>query len=127
MSHSTAFISFRMEDIWARHALLAHASDSSSAVQFVDYSVHDLFDTSWKDQCKSRIARTKGTIVLIGRNTYLSEAVAWEIKETFDQRHHILGVQIDDRVTHIVPKNLPAQNVIRWDIIQIFSRLSTWV
>jgi hypothetical protein len=116
-----------MEDIWARDALMAYARDLNDAVQFTDYSVHDPFDTSWKDRCKPRIARTKGTVVLIGRSTYLSEAVAWEIKETLDQRHRILGIHINDCVTCRVPNGLPALDVIRWDIGEIFSRLSTWV
>jgi hypothetical protein len=61
-----AFISFEMEDRWARDFLVQQAKDKRNDIEFVDYSVQNPWDNSWKTQCKERIARTKGTIVLIG-------------------------------------------------------------
>ncbi|MGY2898203.1 hypothetical protein ACVKXF_000826 [Curtobacterium sp. PvP017] len=122
-----AFISFEMEDRWARDFLVQQSKDEGNDVDFVDYSVQDPWDTSWKTQCKERIGRTKGTIVLVGPTTYESEAVLWEIAETLRQGHYIFGIQINKDKTHAIPSGLPAKNVIRWDFAQISSWLGTWI
>lgn len=127
MERPRAFISFRMEDLWARDFLKEHVRDTKNAVEFIDYSIHDPFDSSWKRQCKLRIAETKGTIVLIGATTCQSEPVEWEIKETLEQGHQIFGIQVNDGETHPLPKGIPSEGVIRWDFTQISSWLSTWV
>lgn len=120
------FVSFEMEDKWGRDFLVQQAKDKRNDIEFVDYSVNDPFDTSWKAQCKERIGRTKGTIVLVGATTYLSDAVIWEIAETIRQDHYMFGIQINRDKTHTVPTGLPASNVIRWDFDQIVKWLATW-
>lgn len=122
-----AFISFQMEDKWARDFLVQHAKDHRNDLEFVDYSVQDPFDTSWKANCSKRIARTKGTIVLIGSRTFQSSAVLWEIQETIRQSHYVFGIQINRESTHRVPDGLSSKNVIRWDFAQIMEWLGTWV
>lgn len=121
-----AFISFEMEDRWARDFLVRQARDTRTDIDFVDYSVKSPWDNSWKTQCRERIARTKGTIVLIGPTTYSSDAVTWEISETLRQNHHMFGIQIHSDRTHIVPNGLARSTVIRWDFEQITRRLATW-
>jgi hypothetical protein len=116
-----------MEDKWARDFLIQHARDSRNDIEFVDYSVQDPFDTSWKTQCKDRIGKSKGTIILIGPTTSKSSAVLWEIDETIRQGHYIFGIQINKDSSHPVPKGLPSQNVIRWDFGKIGEWLATWV
>ena len=122
-----AFISFEMEDRWARDFLVQQAHDKRNDIRFVDYSVQDPFNTAWKTNCRDRIAQTKGTIVLIGPTTHLSSAVLWEIEETIRQDHSLFGVQINHDSTHSLPKGLPSKNVIRWDFNQIAKWLDTWV
>lgn len=122
-----AFISFEMEDRWARDFLVQQAKDKRNDIDFVDYSVQNPWDSSWKTQCKARIAQTKGTIVLIGETTYKSEAVLWEIDETIRQDHYMFGIQINSGQTHPIPRYIPASNVIRWDFDQIVKWLGTWV
>lgn len=122
-----AFISFEMEDRWARDFLVQHSKDEGNDVDFTDYSVQNPWDSSWKTQCKVRIAQTKGTIVLIGPTTYKSEAVLWEIAETVRQGHYVFGIQVKHGETHPIPSGLPANTVIRWNFAQISSWLSTWI
>ncbi|WP_267477190.1 TIR domain-containing protein [Nocardioides sp. Leaf374] len=126
MAGPRAFISFEMEDRWARDFLKEHARDKRNDIHFEDYSVQDPFDTSWKTQCRARMARTKGTIVLIGPTTYLSEAVQWEIAETARQDHYLFGIQINRDKTHPVPAGVPTSSVIRWNFQQIVDWLDTW-
>jgi hypothetical protein len=122
-----AFVSFQMEDKWARDFLAQHAKDKRNDIAFVDYSVQDPFDSAWKTNCKARVAATKGTIVLVGPTTYKSDAVLWEIDETIRQGHYMFGIQVNRDKTNPLPKGLPAKNVIRWDFDQIVKWLSTWV
>ena len=127
MAKPRAFISFEMEDKWARDFLAQHAKDKNNSIEFYDYSVKEAFDSKWKTECKKRIALTKGTIVMVGPTTYNSEAVLWEIAETIRQDHYIFGVQIHKDETHSIPNGLPNQNVIRWKFDQIVEWINTWV
>lgn len=88
--------------------------------------MQDPFDNSWKTQCKERIGRSKGTIVLIGETTHKSEAVKWEIDETIRQSHSMFGIQINKEATHTIPTRIPSAHVIRWDFDQIVKWLATW-
>lgn len=126
MATPRAFISFEMEDKWARDFLVQQAKDKKNDIEFYDYSVQDPFDSQWKTECKKRIGMTKGTIVLIGKTTWKSEAVIWEIAETIRQGHYIFGIQINRDETHTIPEGLPSKNVIRWDFEQIVKWLKTW-
>ena len=126
MAAPRAFLSFVVENAWARDFLVQHARDRQNDIEFTDYSLHQPFDEKWKTNCRERIARTKGTIVLIGTSTHSSEAVRWEIAETVRQSHYIFGIQINHDSTWTVPAGLPSQNVIRWDFDQIVTWLSTW-
>jgi hypothetical protein len=127
MAKPRAFISFEMEDRWARDFLTQHAKDERNDVEFYDYSVKDAFESKWKTECAKRIAMTKGTVVLIGATTWKSEAVLWEIAETIRQGHYIFGVQINSDKTHSIPSGLPSNNVIRWNFEQMTKWLNTWV
>lgn len=126
MATPRAFISFQMEDRWARGFLVQHAHNKNNDIEFVDYSVHEPFDEKWKTNCKARIARTKGTIVLIGPTTSKAPAVLWEIAETARQSHPMCGIQINHDKTHPIPAGLPANRVIRWDFDAIVRELNRW-
>lgn len=126
MAKPRAFISFEMEDKWARDFLAQQAKDKNNDIEFYDYSVKDAFDSKWKTECKKRISSTKGTIVLIGATTHNSDAVLWEIAESNRQKHYIFGIQINNDKTFTIPNGLPATNVIRWNFEQIIKWLNTW-
>src|SRR5688572_15409017 len=127
MAAPRAFISFEMEDKWARDFLAQQAKDKKNDIEFHDYSVKDPFDSKWKTECAKRMGQTKGTIVLVGPTTSKSDAVLWEIAETNRQKHYMFGIQINSDKTHSIPAGLPSPNVIRWDFEQIISWLKTWV
>jgi hypothetical protein len=126
MSKPRAFISFEMEDKWARDFLAQHAKDDRNDVEFYDYSVKDPFDSKWKTECAKKIALTRGTIVLVGPTTWKSEAVLWEIEETIRQGHFLFGIQINKDKTYSIPSGLPSGNVILWNFDQMAAWLKTW-
>jgi hypothetical protein len=121
-----AFISFEMEDRWARDFLVRHAHDNRNDIDFVDFSVQDPFDSGWKTKAKERIGQTTGTIVLIGPTTHRSEAVLWEVAETVRQGHLMFGVQTRREATYPIPQGLSRADVIPWDFDLISRRLGSW-
>jgi hypothetical protein len=126
MPKPRAFISFEMEDRWARDFLAQHARDERTEVEFYDYSVKEAFESKWKTECAKRISMTRGTIVLVGPTTFASEAVLWEIAETSRQGNYMFGIQINRDKAHPIPRGLPASSVIPWNFDQIKTWLNTW-
>jgi hypothetical protein len=120
------FISFEMEDRWARDFLVQHAHDNGRDIAFVDLPVQDPFDAGWKAKARAWIRETTGTIVLIGPTTHSSEAVRWEVAETGRQGHRIFGVQTQTEAAYPVPAGLSPADVIRWDFDLIAQRLEDW-
>lgn len=121
-----AFISFQMEDRVYRDFLKRQARDNRNDIEFEDYSVQNPFDNAWKTQCRERITRTRGTIVLVGDTTYQSEAVKWEIGETLRQEHYLFGIWVHATSRPPVPPGLPAAHVIPWKFDKIIEKLNSW-
>jgi hypothetical protein len=121
---SRAFVSFQMEDRWARDFLVQHARDKRISFEFLDYSIKEPFESKWKTNVRSRIARSRGTIVLIGPGTSRAPAVLWEIKETQRQGHPLFGIQINRDRTHPIPPGV--RRVIRWSFAAIDRELGRW-
>lgn len=48
------FISFHVDDE-TQSSLLRHQARTSDQLEFIDYSVKELFDDKWKAQCTERI------------------------------------------------------------------------
>lgn len=117
------FISFEMEDKWARDLLVGQARNKRFLLEFTDYSLHEPFDEKWKINCTLRIALTRGTMVLVGSSTYRSAPVLWEIKESLRQGHHVFGVRVNSNRRDIVPEGLLLSRVAPWDIDQIVRQL----
>lgn len=57
MAAPRAFISFQMEDRWAREFLVGHAHNKNNDIKFTDYSVHEPFNEKWKTNCRARVQR----------------------------------------------------------------------
>jgi hypothetical protein len=114
-----------MEDRWARDFLREHAA-AKTAVEFVDYSIKEPFESKWKTNAAKRIAMTRGTIVLVGPTTARSAAVLWEIEETKRQGHLLFGIQINKDRTYSSPAGLPASRVTRWNFDAIAAELNRW-
>jgi hypothetical protein len=120
-----AFVSFEMEDRWARD-LLEQQAVGRTAFEFVDYSIVDSFDAQWKTNASARMTLTRGTVVLVGASTSQSAAVLWEIAETKRQDHPLVGVQIDPDETYPIPAGIPRDKVCRWNLDVIVRELHRW-
>lgn len=121
-----AFISFQMEDKWARDHLAEQTRKEINQLEFVDYPVSDPVDSFWKIKCRDLIASSRFTIVLVGPTTFRSDAVAWEIAETKKQDHPLVGVRIHPDQEYPLPLGLDGRDVLPFDFNLISHVVKEW-
>ena len=54
------FISFAIEDKWAKEYLVGQAKNEKSPFEFINMALNEPFDEKWKTQCRSRIKGCDG-------------------------------------------------------------------
>lgn len=114
MANKRLFISFAIEDEYARDFLVGQARNSNSPFEFVDMSVKEPWSDSWKTRCRTRIKGCDGVIALISKNTMKAEGARWEMKCAKEEGVPMIGVHIqkDDKGT--IPPELAGYKVIEW-------------
>ena len=86
MATKRAFISFDFDhDEELRDALVGQAKLPDSPFQIADRSVHERFESNWKDQVRARIRKTDLTIVICGEHTHTAKGVAAELTITQEE------------------------------------------
>jgi len=96
-------------------------------VRFLDYPVTNAFDVNWKERCTELIRRCRGTVVLVGRTTFQSAPVTWEIAETVGRGLPVMGVRLIGEDMAEAPVGLERAALIpRPDVRSVVLRLRTW-
>lgn len=108
------FISFAIEDAYARDFLVGQARNHRCPFDFVDMSVKEAFDESWKTRCRSRIKGCDGVIALISRNTARATGARWEMWCARDEGIPILGVYVNKDDKPVSPPELVGVRTIEW-------------
>jgi hypothetical protein len=109
------FISFAIEDKWARDYLVGQARNEKSPFEFVDMSVKKPWDESWKTQCRTRIKGCDGTIALVSKNTKSADGQLWEINTSRQEGIPIRGVYTtEDNRPSSLPPQLNGIRVVAW-------------
>jgi len=89
------FIAFAVEDKFARDNLVFQAKlQRNVPFEFMDMSVKDPWDFSWKTNCRTKIKGCDGVIAFISRNTPKAEGACWEIKCAREEGIPIIGVWV---------------------------------
>jgi MTH538 TIR-like domain (DUF1863) len=88
------FISFAIEDAFYRDGLVSQASDERTPFDFIDMSVKNPREDSWKTRCRSKIKGCDGVIALISRNTENASGARWEMQCAAEERVPMIGVHI---------------------------------
>jgi len=118
------FISFQKRDRYAKELLKTQAENKRINLEFNDRSQNHAFNNSWKNRMKSRINETSATVVMIGKDTYKSKAVNWEIEQSRKVGNKIIGVQTNPGKHHRLPPTMKKNEEIkRWKIENISNRL----
>jgi hypothetical protein len=99
------FISFAIEDKWAKEYLVGQAKNDKSPFEFTNMSINEPFDEKWKTQCRSRIKGCDGMIGFVSKNTAKADGAVWEVKTAKEEGIPVVAVYTttDDR-----PATLPA-------------------
>lgn len=118
------FLSFTMEDKHSVNRFRGLAERRQSALVFRDYPVKEAFEYTWKTNAERLIRSCSVTVCLIGKTTYQSKAVDWEIRKSAELGKSIVAVAIESP-TPKLPASLVELNVspLPWDIDRIVGEL----
>ena len=108
------FISFAIEDSWARDFLVGHARNEDSPFEFVDMSVKEPWDKDWKVRCRTKIKGCDGVIAMLSKKTMRAEGALWEMKCANEEGIPMIGVHIDSDDKGPIPASLIGKKVIEW-------------
>ena len=114
-SKNRIFISFAIEDAWARSYLVGQARNDASPFEFVDMSVKSPWDEAWKTQCRSRIKGCDGTIALVSSNTLSATGQLWEVATSKAEQVPVLGIYTTvEKRPSILPNEFSGVRVLGW-------------
>lgn len=108
------FISFAVEDKYARDFLVGQAKNNNCPIEFTDMSVKNPWDTNWKTNCRTKIKGCDGVIALISKKTYNAAGAKWEMQCAVDEGIPIIGVHINKDDKGAIPSELSGKRVIEW-------------
>ena len=111
-----AFISFDFDyDEELRNALIGQARNPDSPFNIADWSVHEPFDSNWRERVRSRIRRTDLTIVICGEHTHTATGVAAEMTITREENKPYFLLWGRPSKTCTKPRNaLSTDNIYKW-------------
>lgn len=108
------FISFAVEDRFARDNLVFQANQKRTPFDFVDMSVKEPWNAEWKTRCRSRIKGCDGMIVMISDNTYNASGARWEIRCAYEESVPVLPLYIHDQGVKKIPLELEGKRIRHW-------------
>ncbi len=120
------FISFAVEDEWARDYLRGQARNERSPFDFADMSAKEPWDEKWKTNCRTRIKGCDGVIAMVSTNTANADGQQWEIRCAKDEGIPVRGVYTTaaNRPTSL-PTALNGVRVVDWTRANIKSFLDS--
>src|SRR5262245_45576003 len=114
------FLSFVQEDLNLVNLFRAQAKNSSSELEFADYSIKEPFDSGRADYIGrgilAQLRLASVAICLYGPTTYQSNWVNWELQQALRLGKPLMGICLyrDERVQYPAPlQNYPR---LGWDI-----------
>jgi hypothetical protein len=109
------FISFAIEDKNIRTLLSGQSRHEKTPFEFIDMSVKKPWDKAWKTQCREKIKKCHGMIVLVTKNTKNADGVHWEIKCAKEEGLPIMAMYANsDDKKHELPKELKDLRIQKW-------------
>jgi hypothetical protein len=112
--NNRVFVSFAIEDKWAREYLVGQARNERTPFSFTDMSIKEPFDERWKTRCRSVIKGCDGVIALLSSKTAGAEGARWEMSCAIDEQIPIIGIHTDSRNKGAIPSELLNSKVIEW-------------
>jgi len=116
------FLSFVGEDLHMVEKWREQEQHEDINLEFYDYAVKAPFDgpevEDTKKNVRELLEKVSVTVVLIGRTTYASKWVDWEIRTSAEVGKGLLGVDLHAESGHIIPRALKdfRVEILGWDI-----------
>jgi hypothetical protein len=108
------FVSFAIEDAFARDNLVYQAKQKHTPFELTDMPAHKPWENSWKTNCRARIKGCDGMVAFISHNTYDADGARWEIKCAYEEGVPVLPVYIHDRGVKRTPSELSGKKIYHW-------------
>jgi len=108
------FISFAIEDEYARDFLVGQAKNNGTPIEFTDMSVKEAWSDSWKTRCRERIKGCDGVIAILSKKTNNADGAKWEMWCANDENIPMIGVHIHKDDKGAIPSELGNHKVIEW-------------
>ena len=108
------FISFAIEDKFARDHLVHQEEQARVPFSFADMSAREAWDNSWKTRCRERIKQCDGVVALLSPRTRLADGAKWEMQCAIEEGIPIMGVHIHKDNKGQIPSELDGEKVIEW-------------
>lgn len=111
---SKIFVSFAIEDRFARDNLVHQANQHHTPFTFTDMSVQNAWESSWKTNCRARIKECDGLIAFVSDNTVNADGARWEIQCAYDEGIPVFPVYIHDWGASKIPSELSGKKIYHW-------------
>jgi hypothetical protein len=111
------FISFAIEDKVLRGFLVGQKNNGRTAIDFIDYSVKEPWDSSWKTNCRARINSCAGMIGIITHNTPKADGQLWELKCAIEEGVPLMlihGYSTPEKKISSVPSVISGRAINQW-------------
>jgi hypothetical protein len=112
-TNNRVFISFAIEDANLRTFLVGQGKNENTPFTFVDMSVKEPWDNSWKTRCRTKIKGCDGMIGIITQNTLKADGQVWEINCGYEEVPVLLIYGTDDRPTNL-PDPVKGRRILTW-------------
>lgn len=118
------FISFAVEDKSLRDLLVGQARNSSTPFEFVDMSVKEPWDSSWKTNCRIKIKGCDGVLAIVTKSTRSASGQLWEMKCAKEEYIPRQGIWGDKRNKPLfLPQELVGTRIVDWT----WDNIASWI
>lgn len=123
------FLSFDNDDSRLVELFRGQVKNDKLVLEFADYSLKDPINSQnaeyVKREIREKIRRSSAIICLVGRSTYRSRWVEWELETGHDMGKCLIGVRLHSDYGDIAPKPLinHGADVVDWNIRDIVDAL----
>ena len=107
------FVSFAIEDEYARDFLRGQARNASSPFEFIDMLVKQPWDSAWKELCRTRIRGCDGVVALLSKNSLTAAGERWEIRCAIEEGIPLIGIYVQKEDTSS-PLEMDGHRKIYW-------------
>lgn len=113
----TIFLSFAAEDRWLAEALRTQAERAPCDLELCVYPAREPFERARRVHVERMIDACAATVCLVGRTTWRSDAVNWEVRKSRQLGKRVIAVRLSPGVSRF-PEALikPGVTVLPRDI-----------